>query len=166
MAETTERYGLPLLQAGQSQKEITHNEAVVRTDALLHPSVESRTLTAPPSSPTLGQAWIVGHGASGDWSDHDDAIATFHSGGWGFAAPAEGCLAWVRSEGVFATFGTGGWNSGTWPVKGLSLGGVTMLTTQQPAITAPGGGSTVDSEARTVIGQLVAALRAHGLIAT
>ena len=166
MVETTERYGLPLLQAGQSQKEITHNEAVVRTDALLHPSVESRTLTAPPSSPTPGQAWIVGSGASGDWAAHDHAIAAFHAGGWAFIAPSEGCLAWVRSEGVFALFGSGGWDTGRWPVNGLNLGGDAMLTSRQPAIAAPSGGTTVDAQARTALDLILSALRAHGLIET
>lgn len=164
MAEATERYGLPLLQAGQSQKEITHNEAVVRTDALLHPSVESLSLTSPPSSPTTGQAWIVGSGANGDWAGQDHAIAAFQAGGWTFVVPSEGCLAWVRDEGVFALFGTGGWETGSWPVNGLSLGGDAMLTTRQPAIVAPTGGTTVDAEARIAIGHVLDILRAHGLI--
>lgn len=164
MAEATGRYGLPLLQAGQSQKEITHNEAIVMADALLHPSVESRALTAPPSSPTPGQSWIVGSEGSGDWAGHDDAIAAFHAGGWSFIAPSEGCLAWVRDEGVFALFGTGGWETGQWPVNGLLLGGDVLLTTTQPPIADPSGGTTVDAEARTAIGLMLASLRAHGLI--
>lgn len=164
MAEVTERYGLPLLQAGQSQKEVTHNEAIVRTDALLHPAVESRTLASPPMSPTPGQAWIVAAGAGGEWAGRDGSIAAYQAGGWTFVAPSEGCLVWVRNEGVFALFGPGGWNAETWPVKGLSLDGDAMLTNPQPAIAAPTGGATVDSEARAVVGQILAALRAHGLI--
>ncbi len=164
MADVTGRYGLPLLQAGQSQKEITHNEALVRTDALLHPSVESRTLTAPPTSPTPGQAWIVGDAASGEWAGQDQAIAAFHAGGWSFIAPSEGCLAWVRSEGVFALFGSGGWETGGWPVNGLSIGGETILTSRRPPIVSPSGGATVDAEARTAIDLVLGALRAHGLI--
>ncbi len=40
-----------------------------------------------------------------------------------------------------------------------------VVTTQQAAVTAPSGGSTIDSQARTAIGDLIARLRAHGLIA-
>ena len=164
MADTTERYGLPLLQAGQSQKEITHNEAVVRMDALLHPSVENRALVAPPASPTPGQSWIVGAGASGEWAGHDSAIAAFQAGGWTFLVPFEGCIAWVKSEGVFAVFTSGAWNDQGWPVNGLLLGGVAMLTDRQPAIADPSGGTAIDGEARTAIADILATLRAHGLI--
>ena len=68
MSEATERHQLPLLQSGQSQKEVTHNEALVRLDALLHLAVESRTASVPLVSPTLGATWIVAVGAAGDWS--------------------------------------------------------------------------------------------------
>lgn len=164
MAEATDRYGLPLLQAGQSQKEVTHNEAIVRADALLHPAVESRTLASPPTSPAPGQAWIVATGASGEWAGRDGSIAAFQAGGWTFVVPSEGCLVWVKNEGVFAVFAPGGWNAEAWPVKGLSLDGDGLLTNPQPAIAAPTGGATVDNEARAVIGQILSALRAHGLI--
>lgn len=164
MADATDRYGLPLLQAGQSQKEVTHNEAIVRADALLHPAVESRMLASPPVSPAPGQAWIVASGASGEWAGHDGSIAANHAGGWIFIAPSEGFLVWVKNEGVFAFFGPTGWNAEAWPVKGLSLDGDGLLTNRQSAIAAPTGGATVDSEARLVLGQILGALRAHGLI--
>jgi hypothetical protein len=36
--------------------------------------------------------------------------------------------------------------------------------TRQPAIPVPAGGSAADAEARLAIGQIIAALEAHGLV--
>ena len=49
--DATPRWGLPLLFAGQAQKEIFHNEALMLVDALLHGRVESADLGAPPTDP-------------------------------------------------------------------------------------------------------------------
>lgn len=43
--------------------------------------------------------------------------------------------------------------------------GVKVVGAQEGAITDPTGGSTIDSQARTAIGSILSALRAHGLIA-
>ena len=48
MSDASDRFALPLLHAGQAQKEITHNEALQLIDMLLHPYAESASLTAPP----------------------------------------------------------------------------------------------------------------------
>ncbi|AOR76345.1 Gp138 family membrane-puncturing spike protein [Novosphingobium resinovorum] len=46
------------------------------------------------------------------------------------------------------------------------VGGTKVVGEQQSAITDPTGGSTVDNGARTAIGGILSALRAHGLIAS
>jgi hypothetical protein len=46
----------------------------------------------------------------------------------------------------------------------LLLDGVQVVGTRASAIASPAGGTTVDSEARATIGQLLEALRQHGLI--
>ncbi len=43
--------------------------------------------------------------------------------------------------------------------------GTQILNTQQAAVTAPTGGATIDSQARTAINDLISRLQAHGLIA-
>jgi hypothetical protein len=60
---------------------------------------------------------------------------------------------------------------GTW-VIGATYGqillhnGVQVVGNRRGAIAAPSGGGTMDSEARTAIGAILAAMRAHGLIAS
>ena len=61
-ATSTPRHQLPYLAVGQAQKEITHNQALVRIDALLQPLVEAE-LSAPPASlaeSQAGKCWLVG----------------------------------------------------------------------------------------------------------
>ncbi len=100
MSELSPRFGLPLLQAGQAQKEIYHNEAVTAIEALVQPVAESLGDTTPPSSPTAGQSWIVGASPSGAWSGRADAVASWTEGGWRFTAPGDGMTFWIASEGV------------------------------------------------------------------
>lgn len=46
----------------------------------------------------------------------------------------------------------------------LSIGGSQIVTTRQTAVTAPVGGATIDSEARTAINAIISRLQTHGLI--
>ena len=50
MTDTT-NLGLPLIDAAQAQKHVTHNEALRRLDELVHLSVAQRNALAPPASP-------------------------------------------------------------------------------------------------------------------
>lgn len=45
------------------------------------------------------------------------------------------------------------------------VGGTKVVGSQQGAITAPTGGATIDSQARTAINAILSAMRTHGLIA-
>jgi hypothetical protein len=55
----TPRLALPLIAAGQAQKDVTHNEAVLALDRLVALVVVSRSLTAPPTAPQPGFSHIV-----------------------------------------------------------------------------------------------------------
>lgn len=57
MADTP-NLGLPLLAAAQSQKHVTHNEALEELDGLVQCSVISRTLTSPPGSPADSREYL------------------------------------------------------------------------------------------------------------
>ena len=159
----TTRFGLPLIAAGQAQKELTHNSAIHALDRLVHLCVESRSLSAPPEPAAPGATWIIGDGATGVWEGYVGALAHW-DGAWGFATPAEGTLCWIADEGVVAVFGGGGWNVDTLPIGGLRIGGVAMLTVPPIAIDAAEGGGVIDIEARAVLASLLQHLRELGLL--
>lgn len=140
---TTSRLGLPLLFAAQAGKEVVHNEALARIDALLHPAIEGER-SEPPASAADGTAWIVSADAVGDWMGRDGMIALRQLGQWLFVQPAPGMWVFDRELTQFAFF-SDGWQKAS--------------TIQEPS-----GGSTVDSEARAAIGALLLALRASGIL--
>lgn len=98
MSDSTARLGLPLLQAAQAQKHITHNEALARLDQITQLVIEEAGGTTPPTSPTEGATYFVGIGASGDWSGHDATLAAFFSGGWEFITPQDGWRVWDKAR--------------------------------------------------------------------
>ena len=138
------RFGLPLLFAGQAQKEVFVNEAHALTDALLHPAIEGEADT-PPAARDEGQTWLVGDTPSGAWSNHPGELASFQAGGWIFTVPRDGLRVLDLSTGQDIRF-RGGW-----------------LRPATPAV--PTGGTTVDTQARAAIAALVSALIAGGLLA-
>lgn len=106
MSETP-RIGMPLLATSQSQKEATHNEALIIVDALLG-GVLSRTTTAPPGSPEEGDAYIVPSGASGVWSDRADYVAYYFGSAWNFLSPtvATGLPIYVLDDNNYVKWST------------------------------------------------------------
>jgi hypothetical protein len=166
MADASSRFALPLLQPGQAQKELFHNEALATVDALMHAAAQSAGDNAPPASPAPGQCWIVGSSPTGAWSGHSGALAGWTEGGWRFIAPREGMLVWLADAGVWAHRAGGGWIVGDVPAQAVSVGGVQVVGAQQAPIGNPSGGTTVDVQARSALAALLAAARAHGLIAT
>ena len=95
---TTPRSGLPLLAAAQAQKHVTHNEALLKLDALSCARLIDRDLSTPPGSPADGDAYLVKATGTGAWSGQDGAIAFTVDGGWRFYAPYAGLIAYVSDE--------------------------------------------------------------------
>jgi hypothetical protein len=63
--------------------------------------------------------------------------------------------------------GTGHLSVGTFAMDGtdgFTANGFQVVTFRQSAVTAPTGGSTVDSQARTAISDIINRLQTHGLI--
>jgi hypothetical protein len=162
MSETI-RHGLALLVAGQAQKEVTHNEALLAIDRQLHLVVETRGLSSPPISPAVGSSYIVASGADGAWEGRAGALATSDGLGWTFTQPVRGCLAWVADEGVF-TVHDAEWSAGGWPASALRIAGRDVMGASPVEIVGPVGGNIVDTEIRVAFLSLIAALREQGVI--
>jgi hypothetical protein len=166
MSGTSARWGLPLLEAGQAQKEVFHNEALTLLDLLVHTGVVATALNTPPASPGEGQAWIVGTAPDGAWTGRANQIAGWTAGGWRFVAPREGMGVWCEAQATPARWRTGAWEYGQVRAERLLVNGVPVVGAQQAAIAEPAGGTTVDARTRAAVSQILAALRAHGLIAS
>lgn len=165
--EMTPRLGLPLLVAGQVQKELFHNEALALIDLLLAGSVEDGAIAAPPPSPVIGRFYRVASAdASGVFAGHERALAGWSAGGWRFVAPVEGMRLTERISGLDLAYRGGAWTSGSARASELVINGQKVVGARGPAIADVSGGSTTDAEARLAIGQILGALRTHGLIET
>lgn len=123
--DETARLNLPFIMPQQAQKHVTHNEALQALDALVQPLVESRTLSAPPPMPLLGDAYIVGPLGSGAWAGHDNEIAAFQAGAWLFYDPAPGWQVYVKAEKALVVFDAGLWtaiaSNGSAGIPGLGI---------------------------------------------
>lgn len=140
---TTPRFALPFLFSGQSQKELTVNQAHALIDALLHPAVEG-TANEPPASAEDGECWLLDDAPVGVWADRAGQIACRQAGVWLFLSPRDGLQVLDKSTGQAIRFREG------W---------------QRPsAPTLPAAGATIDAEARAAIAGLVEALIASGIL--
>ena len=164
MTDTTPRFALPFLDAGQAQKEISHNEALTTLDIVAQASVLAIGLTIPPTMPVAGEAWVVGATPSGEWVGQPNAIASWTAGGWRFVQPTDGIAVWSVSDNMVARFQSGTWVTGSVEANALVIGGVTVVAGRRPAIPAAAGGNVIDAESRSAITAILEALRGHGLI--
>ncbi|KRA47198.1 hypothetical protein ASD80_17930 [Devosia sp. Root635] len=127
---------MPFIMPSQAQKHITHNEAIQALDNLVQPTVESRMLTTPPTSPLEGEAWIVPAGATGVWSGHTNEIAAYQAGAWSFLDPAAGWQVYDRSDKTQLVFDSGAW---------------TPLASLGPALPRLGVNTTADTTNRLAV---------------
>lgn len=140
---TTPRHGLPLLFAGQAQKEAFVNAAFSLCDALIHPIVEGEA-GAPPASPAEGECWLVGAGAAGAWAGREGMLAARQTGTWMFLTPRDGMRVLDRASGQHVLY-LGGWR-------------------RVAAVAPPAGGTVIDEQARAAVAGLIEALRASGIV--
>lgn len=140
----TPALGLPLLVAGQAQKEFFVNHALCLLDAL-HARAVVASQTTPPASPDEGDCYRVTAPAGAAWVGREDSLAILVGGDWHFVAPRAGLLVFDQTVGHVLVFRSG------W---------------QRPAAPQePSGGSVVDTEARAAIAMLIQTLVATGALA-
>lgn len=145
MGVGTPHWNLPYLAIAQSQKEVTHNEALVIIDAVMRGVVEDGPIDEPPATPLLGQCWIIGDEPENEWEDKPQNLAIFTEGGWRFVSPHNRMQFYCVSTGTILCFDGSQW-----------------LLPQ--SISEAIGGSTVDAEARAVLLELIELLHGHGLV--
>jgi hypothetical protein len=92
---TTANLALPEISASQSQKHVTHNQALRYLDALVQLSVIDDTLTAPPGGESNGDRYIPLATATGAWAGQEGKIAAYQDDAWYFYTPQEGWICWV-----------------------------------------------------------------------
>lgn len=163
--DITARLGLPLLSAGQAQKELTHNEALALLDLFAQAVVVAVGIDTPPDAPGPGQCWIIGATPTDAWAGHAHHLAGWTDGGWRFCPPIAGLRAWNLADATEARYETAGWTFGILRGSQLKIAGTQVVGERQPAIVGPAGGTVIDTEARSAVVAILAALHAHGLIA-
>ncbi|MEC5383447.1 DUF2793 domain-containing protein [Aurantimonas sp. C2-6-R+9] len=109
--DDTPHLSLPYLAAAQSQKHVTHNDALTILDALVHLSVIDRTRQAPPTQLAAGDRHIVGPDALLQWTGKVGQVAAWQDNAWIFYPPAEGWRVWVEAEGNILVYTQGDWTA-------------------------------------------------------
>jgi hypothetical protein len=140
---TTPAMGLPLLVAGQAQKEFFVNQALGLLDALNARAVSASRPT-PPSASTEGESYRVTATATGAWTGREDRIAVLIGGDWHFIDPVEGMFLFDRDADRMMMFRSQ-WQVATAPAM-------------------PTGGAVVDAEARAALAGLIHALALIGIL--
>jgi hypothetical protein len=137
--DQTSKLKLPYILAAQSQKHVTHNEALRVLDALVQLAVLDKDVSTPPGSPAEGDCYVVGATPTGAWAGHASQVAAFQDGAWAFHVPSEGWLAWVRDEDTLYAFDGTGWVPNSGGVNPVSLVGVnaTADTTNRLSVASP-----------------------------
>lgn len=100
---------LPTIESAQAQKHITHNEALARLDGLVHLSVISRVLAAPPGTIAEGDRYLIAASPTGAWAGQAGKVALVIGGGWVFVSPREGWRLWVENEDKLIVFNGSAW---------------------------------------------------------
>ncbi len=107
--DQTPNLQLPYILAAQSQKHVTHNEALRALDNVVQLTVLDRNLATPPPTPAEGHRYLVAAGPTGTWAGHANHIAAFVDGAWLFYVPIEGWITWIADENIALAYDGAAW---------------------------------------------------------
>ncbi|MBK6708196.1 MAG: DUF2793 domain-containing protein [Sphingomonadales bacterium] len=148
MPNNTPRFALPNIMVSQAHKEITHNEALVCIDALLHMSVAGATATPPNLGESdSGKCLLIEATATGSWAGKEMSIAVWNGFDWRYVEAVAGMTVWHEQDSVEMRYDGSDWRRGA-------------------SVASPAGGAVVDAEARASLTALLTELRGQGLIGT
>ncbi len=140
----TPHFSLPLLFAGQAQKEFFVNQSLSLIDTLLQNAVVA-SIANPPLDAEEGASYRVTSLATDSWTGHEDEIAIKLGGGWHFLMPTRGMTIFDRQAGTFVHYQ------------------LDWQTAAEPTLQR--GGDNIDAEARQMLTELIEALRSIGIFA-
>lgn len=100
---------LPFLAPAQSQKHVTHNEALSLLDLLVQLVVQDFAVETPPVAPEEGAVWALGAAPQGDWAGQAGHLAAWQNGGWVFVPPRAGWRATGLADGSLRIWSGSAW---------------------------------------------------------
>lgn len=106
---STPKLGLPLLEASQGQKHLTHNEAITQLDLSVQLAFDEINRDAPPVSPIAGSTFAISATPSGEWLGHELEIAFWADDIWHYITPQTGWLAWDKTDSALRSFNATDW---------------------------------------------------------
>jgi hypothetical protein len=117
MTDTTTRLDLPFILPAQAQKHVTHNEALLRLDAVVQLVIDGESDT-PPESPAAGETLWIGGIGTGAFTGHGGTLAVHQDGVWTFIVPKPGWQAVFRDTAVARIFDGSDWVNPALPDDG------------------------------------------------
>ncbi|MCJ9752141.1 DUF2793 domain-containing protein [Neorhizobium sp. BETTINA12A] len=117
MADTTANLNMPFILPSQAQKHVTHNESLLRLDALVHLTI-TEELENPPGAPAEGACYLVATAPTGAWAGKTGHIASWQDGYWAFTEPRVGWRAWFAASERLKVFSGTLWQDIPLPATG------------------------------------------------
>jgi hypothetical protein len=149
MTQNSIHLSLPLIQNGQAQKHVTHNEALALLDQVVQLSVLGQ-VSAPSGTEPEGARYIVTGPATGDFLGQEMQLAQYEGGAWSFAMPQTGWIAWDQQLSAQVVFDGMSWreaSTGVPSTLGINTSADTMnrfaLASQAALFTHDGAGHQI-----------------------
>lgn len=114
-------------------KSVDNRRYKIEPQSIIKASVDSISITSQPSSPNLGDAYLLPVAPSGDeWASKAKHIAIYTARSWVFIPPIMGMICYVGDEDSYYRYtNTGAWVQGLGEL-GLANGGVKTSSLQNP----------------------------------